>query len=142
MRSLKSYRYWGNALYKSGYKVSLAKTSCRRLLTSEELESDDQFFWENVFGTSSREKITIGKATAQVFLTHRVEIELLHKKCLPAHPSPSPSGGERPNKVQKPNEKAPSKAAQKETTTSKPKTSNRIHSRRERGLETVLRIRL
>ena len=83
MRTVKSYRYWHNALYNAGYTEALAQTSNQRLSTLYELESVGQFSRGNAFGTSSREEITIAKATAQVFLAHRVAIELLPKHFAP-----------------------------------------------------------
>ena len=51
---------------------------------------------------------------AHVFLNHSVAIELLPSTCPPVpNFPPPPSGGERPAKVQKPNDKPLSKDAQK-----------------------------
>ena len=91
MCTVKSYRYWHDALYEAGYTEALAQTSNRRLLTLSELDSADQFFWGYVFGTSSQEKISI-EIDPQVFLARRVAIGRLPKTRLPAHPTHSPSG--------------------------------------------------
>ena len=41
--ALKSYRYWGNYLYKAGYAEAPVQSINQRLLTLEELESAGQF---------------------------------------------------------------------------------------------------
>ena len=49
--------------------------------------------WENAFGTPSQEKITIAKATTQVFLNHRAAMVLLPKPILPGKNAPLLGGG-------------------------------------------------
>ena len=53
--SLKTYKVWRNRLYKAGCADALLSTD-NRLLTIEELERVDQYFWDSVFETSSRKK--------------------------------------------------------------------------------------
>ena len=54
--SLGTYKEWHNTLYKAGYTDSLVQRHEQRLLTLEELEAVDQYFWEMVFAEPSRGK--------------------------------------------------------------------------------------
>ena len=52
--SLREHKERRNTLYKAGYAQSLVQKETRRLLTLEEMEAVGQFFWDDVFATSSR----------------------------------------------------------------------------------------
>ena len=57
-----AYKEWRNTLYKSGYAESLAKKTTDFFLTLDELEAVGQFFWDSVFATSIRDRISIEMA--------------------------------------------------------------------------------
>ena len=61
----------------------------QRLLTLGELQAVGQFFWDSVFATSIRGRISIEMAMSQVSLNHLVDMELIPKPTLPslAHPN-------------------------------------------------------
>ena len=105
-----------------------------RLLTLEELGSVDQFLWNSVFGTSTRQKVPIGKALGACFYTSRMQIELLPKANFSSQHAPS-GGGPSPE-VQKPNRNL----SKSETENGKERkaTIGQIRYRRERGLPALL----
>ena len=77
--SIIAYKEWHNTLYKAGYTDSLVQKDEQRLLTIDELEAVDQYFWEMVFDESSREQISIEKAMSRVSMNYRISMELVPK---------------------------------------------------------------
>ena len=89
-----TYKEWHDTLYKAGYTESIVHKDNQRHLTLEELEAAGQFFWDGVFATSTRERISIEMAMIQLSLNRRIPMELTPKPMLPslAHPVLIPSG--------------------------------------------------
>ena len=90
--AIKTYKVWRNRLYKAGYTDPLLGTA-NRLLTTEELETDDQYFRDSFFETSSRKKISARGATEPCFLEPRLMLELLPQPVAFGHPGPAGGAG-------------------------------------------------
>ena len=90
--TIKTYKVWRNRLYKAGYTDPLLGTA-NRLLTTEELETDDQYFRDSFFETSSRKKISARGATEPCFLEPRLMLELLPQPVAFGHPGPAGGAG-------------------------------------------------
>ena len=81
----RAYRIWHNMIYRAGYAETMIGEPRRRLDTPG-LEQADQYFWNLVFESPIKDKMSVRKSTGRSLNDPRLMIEMLPKALSFGHP--------------------------------------------------------